>query len=431
MPLPYLEGIERLLIYRRCYEDDLLHKVQVVSRMLNDGGRAEPVRVEQFFYQIAHQLVNDQFLQSLPGDLWKNHVLRLLAADENIFSLNAEKYGNALDAGLLEIIRGDLRIIQGVFRLDLLEIASRLGFDFPYPLRGGALAGLAAQSAFDRSFHQALAKLYEVLEKGDTEDILSALASFYRRQGCGLLARYAAFRWDGALQGIPAPDPVEFGDLVGYEYQKGLLIANTEAFLKGGRANNVLLHGEKGTGKSSSVKALLNRFSGQGLRMVELPKHQLQDLAGVIKALHNRGPRFVIFIDDLSFEDFEVDYKHIKACIEGSLEVRPDNVLLYVTSNRRNLIKEYFRDRRAESDEVHVSDSYQEKTSFADRFGLSISYYSPDKEEYLAMVESMAGRSGINLERDELRRQALQWGISRNGWSGRVARQFIYSLAGV
>lgn len=430
MPLPFLKNIHRLLVYRRLIDDSLIRQLMVLTRMLNDRGRADNLRVEQFFYQIAHQLVNDPFLQALRGDLWKNHVLRLLAEDENIFSLAAEQAGSQLDHGLLEMVRGDMLIINDIYSLDLMEMAGLLGFEFPYPLAGGALKH-SPPSLFESSLHQAFQELTQVFNGAVSRDMVTALGGFYQHRGCGLMARYAAFRWDQGLVGVAHPDPVSFDDLIGYERQKSLLIANTESFLKGRRANNVLLHGEKGTGKSSSIKALLNRYSGQGLRMVELPKHQLRELPRVINSLQDRGLYFIIFIDDLSFEDFEVDYKHIKACIEGGLEVRPDNALLYVTSNRRNLIKEYFRDRRADSEEVHVSDSYQEKTSFADRFGLSISYYSPDKEEYLSMVESMARQAGISMQDEELRRQAVQWGVSRNGWSGRVARQFIYSLEGV
>lgn len=244
------------------------------------------------------------------------------------------------------------------------------------------------------------------------------------------MAQYVAFRWDDGLQGIPQPDAVSFNDLVGYTYQKKILIENTRFFVKGKKANNILLYGEKGTGKSSSVKALLDAFSAQGLRMIELSKAQLSDFSRIVQSIRERTHRFIIFIDDLSFEDFEVDYKYLKANLEGSLETRADNVLVYVTSNRRHLIKESWSDRKGSNDEVHVADTQQEKLSFADRFGISIQYYSPNQEQYLEIVNELAKKNGLEMPVEELRKLAIQWELNHNGRSGRTAQQFITYLCG-
>ncbi|MEN6351222.1 MAG: ATP-binding protein, partial [Syntrophomonas sp.] len=248
-------------------------------------------------------------------------------------------------------------------------------------------------------------------------------------RGCGIMNRYRAFFWDKGLKGIENPDPIKLEDLVGYEYQKEILTGNTEAFLRGKKANNILLYGEKGTGKSSSVKALLNKYTGQGLRMIELGKKQLLDFPRVVETVRNRGMYFIIFIDDLSFEDFEVEYKEIKASIDGSLQARPDNVLLYVTSNRRHLIRENWSDRKPSGEEIHISDTFQEKLSFADRFGIMISYQSPNQDEYLQIINELARKNNVTIPPEELKKLAIQWERKYHGRSGRTARQFINHIA--
>ncbi|HRW11847.1 MAG TPA: ATP-binding protein, partial [Syntrophomonas sp.] len=257
-----------------------------------------------------------------------------------------------------------------------------------------------------------------------------ALELYYRQFGCGQLGHFSAFRWDNGLQPIAHPDPITWDGIIGYDYQKKVLLDNTRAFMEGRPANNILLYGAKGTGKSSSVKALLHIFAEQGLRMVEITRRQLADIHEITDQLRYRNYRFILFIDDLSFEDFEVDYKYIKASMEGSLETRPRNILFYVTSNRRHLVRENWSDRQSAGEEVFPPDSQQEKLSFADRFGISLVYLSPDQELYLQMVTEMAEKEGIPMETEELRNQAIQWELSHHGRSGRSARQFIDDLLG-
>ncbi|MTV48095.1 DUF815 domain-containing protein [Heliobacillus mobilis] len=265
----------------------------------------------------------------------------------------------------------------------------------------------------------------------DWRDEADSLIGFHRQFGSGLFARYLAFRWEGCLRGVEQPDPIRLEDLVGYGRQRNEVVDNTKRLLSGLRANNVLLYGDRGTGKSSTVKALIHRFGLEGLRLIEVPKSRLADFPAMIDLLKDRPQKFILFIDDLSFEDGEESYKEMKALLEGGVAVRPDNVVIYATSNRRHLIKETFADRQVtlnEADELHPGDTYQEKMSLADRFGITVTFLAPGQEAYLEIVETLAEQRGIEMERETLRRQALQWEQRHNGRSGRTARQFVDSL---
>jgi predicted AAA+ superfamily ATPase len=232
---------------------------------------------------------------------------------------------------------------------------------------------------------------------------------------------------------VEHPDPVRLSDLVGYEYEREPVVQNAERFAAGLPANNALLYGERGTGKSSTVKALLNEFGDRGLRLIEVPKEHLEDFHELLAPLRDRRERFILYVDDLSFEEQETHYKALKAILEGGIEARPDNVILYATSNRRHLVRERFADRQAmvsDDDDVHGMDSLEEKLSLSDRFGIHVTFGTPNQERYLEIVESLAARRGIALANGELRSRALSWAQRQNGRSGRTARQFIDALAG-
>ena len=221
---------------------------------------------------------------------------------------------------------------------------------------------------------------------------------------------------------------VHLDDLVGYEIAKKKLIDNTKAFVEGRKANNCLLVGDAGTGKSSSIKAILNQYYDQGLRMIEVYKHQFQDLNDIIAQIKNRNYKFIIYMDDLSFEDYELEYKYLKAILEGGLGKRPGNVLIYATSNRRHLIREKFSDKRELDDELHNNDTVQEKLSLAARFGVTIYYGSPDKRQFETIVKALADRHGLDMPEQELFAEANKWELSHGGLSGRTAAQFITHL---
>jgi predicted AAA+ superfamily ATPase len=289
------------------------------------------------------------------------------------------------------------------------------------------------QGGIDSETLRALIETAEVFSSAKTPDeIYKSMADFYVSNGSGRFALYKAFKWSGAgaLEPMTDLDGKGLSDLVGYELQKAELLANTESFIKGREANNALLFGDSGTGKSSSVRALLNEpgFVKRGLRMIELHKDQLSYIPEILNIIRFRNYRFIIFMDDLSFEEFEVEYKHLKALIEGGIEPKPENTLIYATSNRRNIIREVWSDRKSSSDDVHAGDTMQEKLSLADRFGLSIWYGLVGKDEYLKMVRSIAEENGVSMDRDEMERLALRWEIERGGFTGRTARQFVKHL---
>ena len=271
--------------------------------------------------------------------------------------------------------------------------------------------------------------------KSDEEFFLSVV-KFYKEYGVGKFGLHKAFsvmNRDGHVMINPITKTADnrLSDLVGYEQQKQKLIENTEAFVSGRPANNCLLFGDAGTGKSTSIKALLNEYYSRGLRMIELYKHQLKDLPEVIRQIKNRNYRFIVYMDDLSFEDFETDYKYLKAVIEGGLERKPDNVLIYATSNRRHLIRENYTDKIRSDDELHTADTVQEKLSLAYRFGVTVYFGKPDKRSFQQIVRTLALRKGISMSDDELMLEANKWEIAHGGMTGRTAEQFIIHLQSI
>lgn len=265
------------------------------------------------------------------------------------------------------------------------------------------------------------------LQNDNWADALADLATYYREFGTGLFAEYQALRWQsGQLVGIAQPDLIQLTELVGYESQKETLLKNTEFLLAGYPALHVLLYGSRGSGKSSLVKALLHKYR-RGLRLIEVAKSDLKDLSTIIEQLWGAPQKFILFVDDLSFEADEDTYKALKVLLEGNLTARPQNVVVYATSNRRHLIREFFGDRPRPKDgeEVHAWDTVQEKLSFSDRFGLTLTFEPADQTTYLTIVQHLAEVVGIILSREELEYRALQWATRHNGRSGRTARQFI------
>jgi hypothetical protein len=272
----------------------------------------------------------------------------------------------------------------------------------------------------------------------DENEFFDYVTEFYKDYGVGMFGLNKAFRIkdksDGDIEflAINNMDKVMLGDLIGYEIQKQKLIDNTKAFVEGRKANNVLLFGDSGTGKSTSIKAIVNEFYPMGLRMIEIYKHQFKDLSNVIAKIKNRNYKFIIYMDDLSFEEFEIEYKFLKAVIEGGVETKPDNILIYATSNRRHLIKETWNDRNdVEVDNgMHRSDTMEEKLSLVNRFGVTINYSKPSQKEYFNIVIELARRQGINMTEEELKAEANKWELSHGGISGRTAQQFVNYLDG-
>ena len=263
------------------------------------------------------------------------------------------------------------------------------------------------------------------------------VTEFYREFGVGKFGLNKAFHINmnensgrAGIEPITRVEHIGLEDLVGYEMQKAKLIENTEAFIEGRAANNVLLFGDSGTGKSSSIKAILNKYYDRGLRMIEVYKHQFRSLSDVLEQIKDRNYKFIIYMDDLSFEEYEIEYKYLKAIIEGGLGIKPQNVLIYATSNRRHLIREKFSDKRELDDELHVNDTVQEKLSLVARFGVTIYYGSPDKKEFQKIVKVLADKYHVEIPEEELYLEANKWELSHGGLSGRTAAQFITHLLG-
>ena len=273
----------------------------------------------------------------------------------------------------------------------------------------------------------------EFINSTDWTSCTDKLIEFHQENGTGRCAAYSAFVWErydneheGSLREVVEPDPVRLSDLVGYELQKEEIVANTKHFLNGLPANNLLLYGARGTGKSSTVKAILNEYYKDGLRLIEVDKDQLKDFTRIIRLLKDKNQKFIIFVDDLVFDENEDSYSALKTILEGRIENRPSNILIYATTNRRHLVQEKFSDR----DEVNSKDTMEEKLSLADRFGITISFFTPDQKEFLKIVDGIVENRGIEIEKDTLHREALKWEKWHNGRSPRSATQFIDWLEG-
>ncbi len=414
-------GLQDLLVYRSIVQNPAMLQF---ARMIKHAGK-HPKKARSAYLNLFHQLASEQYSLSLQGDLWKNFVLRLIWQDDNFYTRIAEKQQPQFPSLSAWVVH------------DLSRLKALLFFDWPRfvtachlpPLPSPTLetAPYSASNLMQNGLNALLALFTE--EKA-LNSLQQKLNRFYQQYGCGTFAGYLAFQWKEGLKPVLHPNFMRLKDLVGYEYQKKVLLDNTRAFVEGRKANHVLLYGEKGTGKSTSVKALLNEFAGQGLRMIEITRQQFPDFATIMETVKDRRFRFILFIDDLSFEASDTDFKYVKSCIEGSIENSADNVLIYATSNRRHLIRENWSDRQEEDSEVHISDTHQEKLSLSDRFGIVLSYYAPNKEQYLTIVSELAKRENLKIPEEELREKAMQWEKMYHGYSGRSARQFVNHLCG-
>lgn len=371
------------------------------------------------------------------GDVWQDYLLANIMEAENTFTRTAARVGSArLSPALTALAQQDLAILQALFQLNgvaLRAFAERHGWQgaLPYLMWEDYHSGnISTNSLPQPEARQSLAAL------ADWRDAVPLMAAHYCQYGTGDFARYHAFRWvpspqGGRLQGIAHPDPIRLEELIGDERQRRLLMQNTEHLLAGFRANNVLLCGDRGTGKSSSIKALLHRYRDRGIRLIEVAKEHLDDFPNILAVLEERTQSFVIFVDDLSFEPHETDYKALKAVLEGSVAAQPRNVVIYATSNRSHLIRENFSDRAGILEgEVHPKETLQETFSLSDRFGIRIAFVSPTQAQYLEIVSALAEQRCLAIDHADLRTRAITWAQQQNGFSGRTARQFVDFLEG-
>ena len=386
-------------------------------------------------FECVNSLLELSVSHGFEGNLWHTYLTYLLASDENAYSTSCEIVGEA-DGSINQIALHDFEIFKEMFDYDFSRLEEDLDaecfqilLDYKNVTGGGKV--------FNRRIRDRICDLSKSLGQAeDVDDFKQKITQFYKEFGVGKLGLHKAFRVEhpehGDVQIVPITNiaHVHLDDLVGYEIAKKKLIDNTKAFVEGRKANNCLLYGDAGTGKSSSIKAILNQYYDQGLRMIEVYKHQFKDLNDVIAQIKNRNYKFIIYMDDLSFEEFEIEYKYLKAVIEGGLEKKPENVLIYATSNRRHLIRETFRDKADRDEELHTNDTVQEKLSLVARFGVTIYFGSPEKKEFQQIVRVLAERNGIQLPEEQLLLEANKWELSHGGLSGRTAQQFTDYLAG-
>lgn len=429
--------ISNLLIYGDMPEDSILMELGKICEVLSRE-QASKDELKTRVYKQVKRILEVATQYGFDKNLWHNYLTFLLITSENPFSLTCEKIG-ANEGSVNYFAENDFEAFKALFDYDFTRLEEALGIDCFSRLSHYKAIG-KKELMYNQNVSKKVQTLSSKLELAeDKKAFFDCMTEFYKQYGVGMFGLNKAFRigedHNNGIRILPINnmDKVMLEDLIGYEWQKKELVDNTKAFIEGKKANNVLLFGDSGTGKSTSIKAIVNEFYEDGLRMIEIYKHQFKDLSNVIGQIKNRNYKFIIYMDDLSFEEFEIEYKFLKAVIEGGVETKPDNILIYATSNRRHLIKETWKDRNdmEHNEEIHRSDTVEEKLSLANRFGVTIYYGKPTKNEYDAMVITLARKAGITMSDEALRAEANKWELRHGGLSGRTAQQFINYLISI
>ncbi len=426
----------RFLIYGGMPDDSVLMQLSHVCRTVR-GEEYDLGEVTSIVYAQIKRILEISTDFAFDKNLWQNYLTYLLVTAENPFTLTAEKTGGS-DGSVNHFAKNDFVAFMELFHYDFSWLEEILKTDvFSCITNYKAIEKPALM--YNGNVSEKVRALSDKLATADdADDFFTIITRFYRDYGVGMFGLNKAFRIAEAPDGSVIFKPVAnmehvvLDDLHGYELQKQKLIDNTEAFVEGRKANNVLLFGDSGTGKSTSIKAIVNEYYDRGLRMIEIYKYQFRNLSQLISQIKNRNYKFIIYMDDLSFEEDESEYKFLKAVIEGGLETKPSNILIYATSNRRHLIREMWTDRddMEQNADIHRSDTMEEKLSLANRFGVTIGYYKPDRKLYHDIVRALADRNGIEMEDEQLFLLSDQWEMSHGGVSGRTADQFINHLNG-
>ena len=420
--------VSKLLIYGDMPKDSILMELSDIIREYKSGDYKKDEIITRIYNQIKRILeVSTDY--AFDKNLWHNYLTYLLITNENPFSLTCEKVGASVGT-VNSFAKNDFKQFKALFDYDFKPMEEELGIDCFTKIENYQAIG-KPELMYNKN-------VSEKLESAkDEEEFFDHVTQFYKDYGVGMFGLNKAFRISDnngkvEFQAINNMEKVMLDDLVGYEIQKKKLVDNTEAFVQGRKSNNCLLFGDSGTGKSTSIKAIVNEYYDQGLRMIEIYKHQFKDLSNVIAMIKNRNYKFIIYMDDLSFEEFEIEYKFLKAVIEGGVETKPENILIYATSNRRHLIKETWNDRSdvQVDNGMHKSDTMEEKLSLVHRFGVTINYSKPTQKEYFDIAIELCRRLGVELSDDEIKAEANKWELSHGGISGRTAQQFANYLAG-
>ena len=428
--------VKECVLYRGFEHGDILDKMTALMDA-SERSAVNASEMEEEFYECVNGLIEIAGSYGFTGNLWHDYLTLLLVNHENAFSMASEIRG-AIEGSINQLALHDFAIFKELYDFDL-TVLDKLFHTSCCSILCNYEAPQDTGKMFNKRIRDRICDMSKTLAVAkDTNEFMADMVQFYKDFGVGKLGLHKAFRIGHDENGKVEIQPitriahVKIDDLVGYEIAKKKLIENTEAFVQGRKANNCLLFGDAGTGKSSSIKGILNQYYDQGLRIIEAYKHQFQDLNEVIAQIKNRNYRFIIYMDDLSFEEFEIEYKYLKAVIEGGLEKKPDNVLIYATSNRRNLVRERATDKLeiADDNDLHSSDTVQEKLSLVYRFGVRIYFGKPDKKQFQEIVRTLAARYGVTMPEDELLLKANQWELSHGGLTGRAAQQFIDYIVG-
>ncbi len=412
----FLQQIASLLLYQSIFDNsvgqaylNLLHNLYLFSRETKTN-RPTAIKCLQAYSNWFNALATS-------NKSWQDYLISQILINDNPFSRTIQTQSlESLNPSLINAVKHDLKILQNIHDCSTEKISQWVKTASQYP--GEILYWDEERQSSKTCLHQSQ----------DWSTAITELATYYQQHGTGIFAKYKAFRWqNGQLRGIPNPDPITLSQIIGYDAQKQTLIKNTEFLLAGYSALHVLLYGSRGAGKSSLVKALLSEYSDRGLRLIEVNKSTLNNLPTIIDQLRDVPQKFIIFVDDLSFEDDDDAFKALKVVLEGNITARANNVVVYATSNRRHLIREFFADRPRpkDSDEIHNWDTVQEKLSFSDRFGLTLTFEPASQTTYLEIVNQLAQQTAINLTQPDLEFRAKQWSTQHNGRSGRTAKQFI------
>ena len=423
--------LQKLIIYRNFSSDIPLYKIANIFIQYNDKTIDKDTAIGLIYNEI-YRIIDIGIKSKFSDNLWLSYIAYLLATSENPFTLSIERTG-IIDDTLKSFALNDCDIFIKLINFEFSSIERELGIDCFTMIKKYTTKN-KNETPYDHNLSILINELSnEIKDIKDTNALYEKLIEFYKKYGVGDFGLYKAFRLSPLKDGklfipISVTSNIKFTDLLGYDEQKQELVNNTEAFLNNQHANNVLLYGDAGTGKSSSIKSLLNMYYERGLRMIEVYKQDYQYLPEIMSILKNRNYHFILYFDDLSFEKNETEYKYLKAIIEGGLEVKPDNVLIYATSNRTHLLHETFSDRKeVETDDVHITDTLTEQTSLSLRFGLTIGYFCPKRQDFLDMIVELASRHKelSHMDKNELIEKAIYWNRYHPDMSGRSAQQFV------
>lgn len=398
-----LNNLGAIAVFKNIFNDNIISKFLLFLDSINQN--PEISETVENYADFISELYESEFM----GD-WSSYIRNFVLTDENVVSINCAKNNtDKIPDYIMGAFEYELRILSDVASVSFEDVREIL--NIKYPSNSVLINSLPVFDSYKLLF---------------TKD---QIQSSYKQEGYGVISKYYTFKFDGNLNVVPVknPDNVKFSDLKLYEYQKEILKTNTISFIKGNPSNNILLYGDRGCGKSSSIKALVNEYHHMGLKVIQAYKNNLDKLEKLEEYLSGFPSKFIIFIDDLVFDENDPEFASAKAILEGSLSKHPDNVLIYATTNRRHLVKETFSSR--EGNEVHLNDTMDEAASLSDRFGITITFSSPDKNKYLEIVKQLKDEMNIKADEETLFKEAEAFAILKGTRCPRVARQFLYDFA--